>query len=243
MRNSDLYDGVGGFARTNADFIMFYQYLNAEDYVAYVPYGPEIEPSEDRQGEFLEELSEVLRSFLPKGCVAIRYDLNWESHWCKREDFDSAGNWLGTPRKEYQEIQLNYGTVNRNLWKSNSNILPANTVVVDLSQSEDEILARMRPKTRYNIRLSLRKGVEVRSVGRAGLLTWYDLYTETAMRNGLNLNGFEYFHSMLASRMECVNPDVNVQLLVAYYDNIPLTAMFLVMSAHRATYLYGAYSS
>lgn len=54
VRNSDLYDGVGGFSRTNADFFMFYQYLNNEDYVAYVPYGPEIEPSEDRQGEFLE---------------------------------------------------------------------------------------------------------------------------------------------------------------------------------------------
>lgn len=54
VRNSDLYDGVGGVSRTNADFIMFYQYLNNEDYVAYVPYGPEIEPSEDRQGEFLE---------------------------------------------------------------------------------------------------------------------------------------------------------------------------------------------
>lgn len=56
VRNSDLYDGVGGFSRTNADFIMFYfyQYLNNEDYVVYVPYGPEIEPSEDRQGEFLE---------------------------------------------------------------------------------------------------------------------------------------------------------------------------------------------
>ncbi len=54
VRNGDLYDGVGGFSRTNADFIMFYQYLNNEDYVAYVPYGPEIEPSEDRQGEFLE---------------------------------------------------------------------------------------------------------------------------------------------------------------------------------------------
>lgn len=51
-----LYDGVGGFSRTNADFIMFYfyQYLNNEDYVVYVPYGPEIEPSEDRHGEFLE---------------------------------------------------------------------------------------------------------------------------------------------------------------------------------------------
>lgn len=54
VRNSDLYDGVGGFSRTNAGFIMFYQYLDNEDYVAYVSYGPEIEPSEDRQGEFLE---------------------------------------------------------------------------------------------------------------------------------------------------------------------------------------------
>lgn len=54
VRNSDLYDGVGGFSRTNADFIMFYQSLNNEDYVAYVPYGPEIEPFEDRQGEFME---------------------------------------------------------------------------------------------------------------------------------------------------------------------------------------------
>lgn len=34
VRNSDLYDSVGGFSRTNADFIMFYQYLNNEDYVA-----------------------------------------------------------------------------------------------------------------------------------------------------------------------------------------------------------------
>lgn len=80
VRNGDLYDGVGGFSRTNADFIMFYQYLNNEDYVAYVPYGPEIEPSEDRQGEFLEELSETLKSYLPKNCVTLRYDLNWESH-------------------------------------------------------------------------------------------------------------------------------------------------------------------
>ena len=80
VRDSDLYDGVGGFSRTNADFIMFYQYLNNEDYVAYVPYSPEIEPSEDRQGEFLEELSETLKSYLPKNCVTLRYDLNWESH-------------------------------------------------------------------------------------------------------------------------------------------------------------------
>lgn len=243
VRNSDLYDGVGGFSRTNADFIMFYQYLNREDYVAYVPYGPEIEPSEDRQGEFLEELSEILKSYLPKNCITIRYDLNWESHWCKPEDFDCNGKWLGLPKSEYQEIKLNYGTSNHNLWKSNSNILLANTIVVDLSKDEETMLMRMKPKTRYNIKLALRKGVEVRSVGIEGLQVWYELYKETAMRNGLHLNNFNYFQSMFVSKMGCADSDVNVQLLVAYYDNMPLAAMFLVMSAHRATYLYGASSA
>lgn len=52
VRNGDLYDGVGGFSRTNADFIMFYQYLNKEDYVAYVPYGPEIEPLKTGRASF-----------------------------------------------------------------------------------------------------------------------------------------------------------------------------------------------
>ena len=44
---------------------IFYQHLNREDYVAYVPYGPEIEPSESNQGTFLEELSESLKSYPP----------------------------------------------------------------------------------------------------------------------------------------------------------------------------------
>lgn len=85
-RNSELYTDVGGYSYTHADVIMFFQQLNSEDYIAYIPYGPEIEPSEANQGEFLEELSEELRSFLPKNCIAMRYDLNWESHWCKQED-------------------------------------------------------------------------------------------------------------------------------------------------------------
>lgn len=243
VRNSDIYDGVGGFSYTHADFIMFFQYLNAEDYIAYIPYGPEIEPSEEHQGAFLEELSESLRSYLPKHCVALRYDLNWESHWCKKEDFDDDGNWKGLPAKEFQELKLNFGTCEHNLRKSNMNILPANTIVLDLSQDEDTLLLRMKPKTRYNIRLSIRKGVEVRSVGIEGLNIWYDLYAETAFRNGLYLNDINYFRNMFASRMEEQDDDVKVKLLVAYHDETPLAAMFLVMSAHRATYLYGASSS
>lgn len=243
VRNRDIYEGVGGFSCTNADFILFFQYLNQEDYLAYVPYGPEVEPSENNQGAFLEELSEILKSYLPKNCIALRYDLNWESHWCKEEDFDEDGTWIGLPKSEFQEIKLNYGTCNRNLRKANTNILPASTIVLDLTQKESDLLQRMKPKTRYNIKLALRKGVEVRSMGIEGLKIWYDLYHETALRNGLFINDYLYFETMFASKMEGEDNEVKVQLLVAYYDGIPLSAMFLVLSSYRATYLYGASSS
>ena len=48
--------------------------------VAYVPYGPELEPANELEGVFLEELSESLRSYLPQNCIVIRYDLCWESY-------------------------------------------------------------------------------------------------------------------------------------------------------------------
>ncbi|MGM9813237.1 MAG: lipid II:glycine glycyltransferase FemX [Muribaculaceae bacterium] len=243
VRNRDIYDGVGGFSRTDADFIMFYQHVNATDYVAYVPYGPEIEPSESNQGRFLEELSEMLKSHLPNNCIALRYDLNWQSHWCKDDDFDDSGRWNGVPKKEFQQLKLNFGTCTHNLTKTNGNILPANTVVVDLSLDEEAILKRMKPKTRYNIRLALRKGVEVKSVGINGLNEWYQLYLETALRNGLHTNDISYFQSIFASKMDGSADDVKVHLLVAYYEGMPLAAMFLILSAHRATYLYGASTS
>ncbi|MGM9712534.1 MAG: lipid II:glycine glycyltransferase FemX [Prevotella sp.] len=101
----------------------------------------------------------------------------------------------------------------------------------------------MRPKTRYNIRLAMRKGINVRQAGVEGLATWYGLYVETAMRNRLYPNDISYFQSMFASKIGYTGKGVSVFLLIAYHDDTPLAAMFLVVSAHRATYLYGASSS
>jgi len=63
----------------HSDVLVILQQINRYDCIAYVPYGPEIEPDEENQGIFLEEMSESLRSFLPLSCILIRYDLCWES--------------------------------------------------------------------------------------------------------------------------------------------------------------------
>lgn len=243
IRNSELYLNVGGYSCTQADFIMFLQYVNNEDYIAYFPYGPEVEPSEELQGVFLEELSETLRSHLSANCIALRYDLNWRSHWNSKDQTSMNNSWYELPNKQYQEFKLNYGTQNWNLKKSNNNILPANTIVIDLTGSETSILARMKSKTRYNINLSLRKGIEVRQLGIDGLDVWYKLYCETAHRNQLYANDLNYFKSVFIPKLENQDPNVDVKLLVAYAENEPLAAMFLVLSSHRATYLYGASAS
>jgi lipid II:glycine glycyltransferase (peptidoglycan interpeptide bridge formation enzyme) len=242
-RNRELYEGVGGCSYTRADLLMFLQYVNRNDCLAYVPYGPEIEPSEENQGHFLEELSEQLRSYLPKGCLGIRYDLNWRSHWAKTENYNEDGTWLGAPEKELQELKLNFDTRNFNLVKSNSDVLPSNTIIVDLTLSEKEILGKMKPKTRYNIGLSIRKGIEVRNGGVEDLNAWYELYLETAHRNGLHINDISYFQSVFAAKLESECQPVQVKMLISYFENIPLAAMFLVISDQRATYLYGASSS
>ena len=77
VRNREIYDGVGGYSTTNADFITFFQYVNSEDYIAYGPYGPVIEPSEINHSvvkKFLGLLDEYLNEkALHEGLPTVAY--------------------------------------------------------------------------------------------------------------------------------------------------------------------------
>src|SRR5690606_26464640 len=216
------------YTYTYGDFLVLIQYINKTDYIAYVPYGPEVEPHEENQGKFLEELSEILRSHLPKGCILIRYDLAWKSHWAKDQDhFDENGQWIGPPEKKYQEFRLNFNTNNWNLRKTNSDILPSNTIFLDLRKDNLDLLSAMKPKTRYNINLSSRKGIKVTKAGMEKLHIWYALYQETAIRNKITINNIDYFKTVLTARAENTSSPAEVKLLIAEYNDMPLAAMFL----------------
>ena len=227
-----------------SDLLVVLQYIDHQHCIAYVPYGPELEPAEEDQGTFLEELSESLCSFLPAGCILVRYDLCWESYWAKDEAcFDADGSWKGEPSIQSQELRFNYGTVNWNFKRAQYNILPFNTIFVDLDREAPLILNKMHAKTRYNINLAARKGVVVRSLGMESLDVWYALYQETAIRNRIVINDMKYFEAVLKARSEDCMAPAEVLLLVAEVDQQPLAAMFLIISGHRGSYLYGASSS
>lgn len=243
IRKSDFDPEAGPFEYIMADMLVLLQQVSEQYCYAYVPYGPEIDPGEELRGTFLEQVSEQMRSFLPASCIMIRYDLSWESFWANDPDcISEEGSWLGPPTVNSQEFRFNFGTELWNLKKAGSNILPSNTIFVNLKDDSNTLLARMKPKTRYNIGLSLRRGVEVRMAGLDELPLWYALYAETATRNNFYLHDIEYFRVVLTARANDTQSPADVFLLIAEHNKLPLAAMFLVISGHRATYLYGASS-
>lgn len=242
-KNDILMDSEGN-CKVYGDMVVLVRRLDSNSSIAYVPYGPEMEPEEQSQGIFLEELSESIRSFIPSDCIMIRYDLAWESYWAHDPDFFNINDaWLGPPENSVQEIRFNYSTFNWNFRKAFSNNLPTNTIFIDLSRERDELLRSMKPKTRYNINLSERKGVTVRVAGINELDIWYSLYSETAARNRFHLHDPEYFRTILSVDAYNSRSPADVLLLIAEKEGKPLASMFLVISGNRGTYLYGASSS
>mgnify|MGYP001327293983 CR=1 FL=1 len=225
------------------DFLILFQEIGHGCKIGYVPYGPTLEPCEESQGLFLEELSESLRPYLDMNCILVRYDLSWESLWAKDDSRFGGDGWIGPPEKKNQEIRLNFNTRYWNLKKANTDMLPKDTVFINLANSKEKILGRMKAKTRYNIRLAQRKGVRVRKADLSDLDIWYTLYRETCSRNNIFLHDLSYFRTILCTRAKETRSPAEVELLIAECNETPLAAMFLVYSARRATYLYGASSS
>ncbi len=114
------------------------------------------------------------------------------------------------------------------------NIQPPRTIIVDIKSSEEEILARMKQKTRYNIRLAEKKGVIVRAWD--DIETFHDMLLITGGRDGFGVHSLEYYRRAY----ELLHPKQMGELLVAEYDGKPLAALFVARNGNRAYYLYGA---
>jgi peptidoglycan pentaglycine glycine transferase (the first glycine) len=119
-------------------------------------------------------------------------------------------------------------------------LLPRETVCLDLTDSLDAILLRMKPKGRYNIRLSERKGVQVYS-GSAGDLidVFYPILCETGRRDDFAVEPLSFFVELASTLM----PSGLVTLLLAEHEGEVLGGLLLLKFGSMATYLYGATSN
>ena len=114
------------------------------------------------------------------------------------------------------------------------NVQPPRTIIVDIKGSEEEILARMKQKTRYNIRLAEKKGVIIRAWD--AIEAFHKMMLITGERDGFGIHSLEYYKRAY----ELLFPKQMGELLVAEYEGKPLAALFVARNGNRAYYLYGA---
>ncbi len=120
---------------------------------------------------------------------------------------------------------------------SSQNIQPAATILINLNDTEDNILANMKQKTRYNIRLAERKDVAVSE--STDINRFYRLVQETSIRDGFGIHTKAYYQGTF----DAFRPSGRCQLLLAEFAGDVLAGLMVFFQGKRAWYFYGASGS
>jgi len=118
-------------------------------------------------------------------------------------------------------------------------VQPKETSLLNLKQTEDQLINSMKPKTRYNIKLAERKGVTVEqfSDGKQIKIFW-ELMSQTTERDGFSAHPYVYYYNLL----EVLGRAGLAKLFIAYYQRRPLAGAIVSFFGQSAVYLHGASS-
>ena len=105
-------------------------------------------------------------------------------------------------------------------------------------KTEDEIFSGFHSKTRYNVRLATKKGVVVKEGTKEDLKIFHKIMIETGARDGFIIRPLSYFEKMYDE----LAPE-HMKLLLAYYEDKPISGVIPIMYGNKTWYLYGASSN
>jgi peptidoglycan pentaglycine glycine transferase (the first glycine) len=181
-------------------------------------------------------------AYIPKPCLDPRPASTSASFWsevdaaCRRrravfcqiepDAWERPGEWIGEkPDPGFPGA--------RHPLEVGRSIQPRRTIVVDLRRTEEEILARMKPKCRYNIRLASKKGVTVGPW--EDMPAFHQMMLQTGKRDAFGVHSLSYYRRVFDE----FHPGGSCELLVARFHDEPLAALMVFGRGRRAWYLYG----
>ena len=194
--------------------------------IGYIPKGPVVDWADDETVDItLRRIEACARAH---GCVFVKIDPNVA--------VDSVAG-----------LRLQHTLFRRGWTLSPEQIQIKNTAITDLTGDEETRLAEMKGKSRYNLRLAQRRGIQVREGTAADLAAFYALYEETSRRDDFAIRSFDYYaavwQSYLAAETDAANPAGGVLLLAEHpEESAPVAGLFLMRYGARAWYFYGASS-
>jgi peptidoglycan pentaglycine glycine transferase (the first glycine) len=156
-------------------------------------------------------------SFCPKGPIGAWQNSESSSIFLRIEPQDSD-----LPVYAQKSIDLN----------------PSHTYITDLSLTDEEQLTAMHSKTRYNIRVAQKHGVDINRSHEHFSSTW-ELFHQTASRGQFRLHAKRYYEVMLAS----LQGECRAFLATASHEGKLIAANIMIDFGDTRTYLHGASSN
>jgi peptidoglycan pentaglycine glycine transferase (the first glycine) len=122
-------------------------------------------------------------------------------------------------------------------WQPSSvELQPLRTIKVRVDRDDDDILAAMKNKSRYNVRLAGRRGVTVRNGDISEIALFYELLQETSDRDAFGIHSVEYYADMLGIFED------SAALLLAEYEGELAAGAIVLKHGTEAIYMFGASS-
>jgi len=182
---------------------------------AYIPHGPLVDWDDEEQVAVL--LNQIdLAAYERKAGILKMEPLVWQ-------DDISTERWQDICRRHQ-------------LKPDSDTLQPPQTMMVDLRPSSDEIMAAMKQKTRYNIRLALKKDVTVRQGTAADIPAFMRMMHITGQRDGFGVRAPEYYHAAFALFQETNQ----VGLFLAELEKRPLAGVMAFKTGPTAYNLFSA---
>lgn len=193
--------------------------------VMYIPRGPLVDwANSDLVGQVIADLESFARE---KGAIFLKIDPDLPLGFGIPNE---AGAEDYPPGLSVKDSILTRG------WNfSDEQIQFRNTVTVDLTHDEDTLLAQMKPKTRYNIRLAERRGVTVRPGSTNDIDLLYRMYAQTAIRDNFTIRSKAYYRKV----WELFFSAGLAEPLVAEVAGEPVGGAVIFQFGGRAWYMHG----
>jgi lipid II:glycine glycyltransferase (peptidoglycan interpeptide bridge formation enzyme) len=186
--------------------------------MAYIPHGPLVDWEDEEQTAVLFNQID-LSVYERRAAIAKLEPLLWQGD---------------ISPERWQSICQQH-----NLRPNSDTIQPPQTILIDLRPSPEDILANMKQKTRYNIRLAAKKGITTRQGITADLPAFVQLMQLTGQRDSFGIHTPLYYQAAF----EIFAEKGQVALWLAEFEERPLAAMMVFMHGRTAYYLYGASSN
>lgn len=146
---------------------------------------------------------------------------------------------LKKKKSEAVFLRIEPGEINDELKKlkltKSIDLQPKKTLFLDLNLGVEKLLADMHQKTRYNIRLAEKKGVEIKEADKNSdedFNEFWRLMSLTSERDDFRIHGAEHYKNLLKSE--------NIKLFFASHEGKKITAALFCFYSSRVTYMHGA---